>query len=66
MAQLVKNPPSIWETWVEKIGGEKVEEAVVESIAYDKNGKQLGTPHPHRLRRKGGGRWYVLDYQLRF
>ena len=51
---------------LEKIGGEKVEEAVVESIAYDKNGKQLGTPHPHRLRRKGGGRWYVLDYQLRF
>ena len=51
---------------LEKIGGEKVEEAVVESIAYDKNGKQLGSPHPHRLRRKGGGRWYVLDYQQRF
>ncbi len=51
---------------LEKIGGEKIEEAVVESTAYDKNGKQLGSPHPHRLRRKGGGRWYVLDYQQRF
>ena len=51
---------------LEKIGGAKVEEAVVESTAYDKNGKQLGSPHPHRLRRKGGGRWYVLDYQQRF
>jgi hypothetical protein len=51
---------------LEKIGGERVEVAVVESIAYDRNGKQLGTPHPHRLRRKGDGRWYVLDYQQRF
>lgn len=51
---------------LEKIGGEKLEEAIVESTAYDKNGKQLGSPHPHRLRRKGGGRWYVLDYQQRF
>lgn len=51
---------------LERIGGERVEEAVVESTAYDKNGKQLGSPHPHRLRRKGDGRWYVLDYQIRF
>ena len=51
---------------LERIGGELVEEAVVESRAYDKNGKQLGTPHEHRLRRRGGGRWYVLDYQVRF
>ena len=46
---------------LEKIGGERVEEAVVESRAYDKNGKQLG-----RLIRRGGGRWYVQDYQIRF
>ena len=51
---------------LERIGGELVEEAVVESRAYDKNGKQLGTPHEHHLRRRGGGRWYIVDYQVRF
>ena len=49
-----------------RIGGEKEEEAVVESRAFDKNGKQLGSPHEHRLIRRGGGRWYVLDYAPRF
>ena len=49
-----------------RIGGQKVEEATVESKAYDENGKQLGTPHPHKLVRRGGGRWYVLDYAPRF
>ncbi|MBO4318656.1 MAG: hypothetical protein J5855_10355 [Mailhella sp.] len=49
-----------------KIGGTKVEEAIVESRAYDPNGKQLGTPHPHKLIRRGGGRWYVEDYAPRF
>ncbi len=51
---------------LEKIGGEKVEQAVVESRAFDKNGKQLGSPHEHRLIRRNGGRWYVLDYAPRF
>ena len=51
---------------LDRIGGERVEEAVVESRAYDKNGKQLGTPHEHHLRRRAGGRWYVVDYQVRF
>jgi hypothetical protein len=51
---------------IKKASGDKVEEAVVESRAIDKNGKQLGTPHPHRLRRVNGGRWYVEDYALRF
>ncbi len=49
-----------------RIGGEKVEEAVVESIAYDKNGKQLGSPHPRTLVRRNGGRWYVEEYEQRF
>ena len=49
-----------------KISGVKIEEATVESKAYDANGKQLGTPHPHRLIRRGGGRWYVADYAPRF
>ena len=49
-----------------KRGGEKIEEAVVESRAYDNDGKQLGSPHPHKLIRRGGGRWYVEDYAARF
>ncbi len=49
-----------------KIGGTKIEEAVVESRAFDANGKQIGSPHPHRLIRRGGGRWYVEDYAPRF
>ena len=51
---------------LERIGGERVEEAVVESRAFDSNGKQVGSPHEHRLIRRGGGRWYVLDYAPRF
>ena len=51
---------------IKKISGVKVEEAEVESKAYDANGKQLGTPHPHKLIRRGGGRWYVEDYAPRF
>ena len=49
-----------------KIGGEKVEEAVVESRAFDENGKQIGSPHSRRLIRRGGGRWYVEEYAPRF
>lgn len=49
-----------------KVGGTKIEEAVVETRAWDANGKVVGSPHPHRLRREGGGRWYVYDYQPRF
>lgn len=51
---------------LKKIGGVKVEVATVESRAYDANGKQLGTPHPHKMIRRGGGRWYVTDYAPRF
>ena len=49
-----------------KRGGEKLEEAIVESRAYDNDGKQLGSPHPHKLIRRNGGRWYVEDYAARF
>lgn len=51
---------------IRKAAGDKVEEAVVESTAFDKNGRQLGSPHPHRLRRVNGGRWFVEDYAPRF
>ena len=49
-----------------KISGKKIDVATVESKAYDANGKQLGSPHPHKLIRRGGGRWYVMDYAPRF
>ena len=40
--------------------------AMVESKAYDKNGKQLGSPHVRRMIRRGGGRWYIDEYEPRF
>lgn len=46
--------------------GDKVEVATVESRAYDANGKQVGSPHPHEVVRKNNGRWYVEDYAPRF
>lgn len=49
-----------------KIEGEKVEDAKVESKAFDENGRQIGTPYPHHLIRRDGGRWYVEDYAVRF
>ncbi len=51
---------------LKKVGGEKLEQATVESKAWDKNGRQINQPVLHRLQRKNGGRWYVLDYALRF
>ena len=51
---------------LKKIGGEKVEVAKVESKAYDKNGKQLGSPYVRRMIRRGGGRWYIDEYEPRF
>lgn len=49
-----------------KMQGEKVEQATVSSQAFDQNGKQVGSKNVHRLIRKGGGRWYVDDYEIRF
>lgn len=49
-----------------KAKGELVERAVVESCAIDANGKQLGSPHPHKVIRCNHGRWYVEDYAPRF
>ena len=49
-----------------KTQGEQVQRAEVESRAYDQNGKQLGSPHPHFLIKRGAGRWYVSDYAARF
>ena len=46
--------------------GEKEEEAVVQTYAIDKNGKQLGSPVNHTLRRVGNGRWYITAYENRF
>ncbi|MBO7452352.1 MAG: hypothetical protein J6U54_18640 [Clostridiales bacterium] len=46
--------------------GDKVEYASVQTIAYDKNGKQLGSPNRRNLIRTNGGRWYIFDYDIRF
>lgn len=46
--------------------GEKEEEAIVQTAAIDKNGKQLGSPANHILRRIGEGRWYISTYEVRF
>ncbi len=51
---------------LKKIGGERLEQATIESKAWDKNGRQVGQPIQHRLQRKGSSRWFVLDYALRF
>lgn len=51
---------------LKKTQGELIEKVIVDSRAYDENGKQLGSPHPHELIRRGGGRWYIEDYAARF
>ena len=51
---------------LEKANGVRQEWAIVETTAIDENGKQVGSPHPHKLVRWGNGRWYVEDYAPRF
>lgn len=51
---------------IKAASGEKEEEAIVQTAAIDKNGKQLGTPANHILRRVGNGRWYISTYEARF
>ena len=46
--------------------GEKVEYASVQTVAFDKSGKQLGSPVKRNLIRTNNGRWYVRDYEIRF
>ena len=41
-------------------------EAIVQTAAIDKNGKQLGSPANHILKRVGDGRWYISTYEVRF
>ena len=37
------------------------------SVIYTlENGKQVGGKNVHKLIRKGSGRWYVDDYEIRF
>jgi len=35
-------------------------------VAFDANGKQLGSPVRRNLIRTGDGRWYIRDYEMRF
>lgn len=46
--------------------GDTEEEATVQTAAIDKNGRQLGTPANHTLKRVNGGRWYIDNYEIRF
>ena len=46
--------------------GDKVEYASVQTVSFDKNGKQLGSPVRRNLIRTNGGRWYMRDYEIRF
>ncbi|MBQ1382896.1 MAG: hypothetical protein IIY73_03200, partial [Solobacterium sp.] len=46
--------------------GDKVEYASVQTVSFDKNGKQLGSPVRRNLIRTNGGRWYIRDYEIRF
>ncbi|MBO4559988.1 MAG: hypothetical protein J5712_07910, partial [Lachnospiraceae bacterium] len=46
--------------------GEKEEEAIVQTAAFDKNGKQIGSPSSHICKRTGSGRWYIDSYESRF
>ncbi len=46
--------------------GEKEEEAIVQTAAFDKNGKQIGSPASRILKRTGSGRWYIETYESRF
>lgn len=46
--------------------GEKIEYASVQTVAFDRDGKQLGSPVKRNLIRKNGGRWYVREYEQRF
>ena len=49
-----------------QVSGPKIEEAVVETRAWNQYGKSVGSPKQHRLRRENGGRWYIYDYAPRF
>lgn len=51
---------------LKKTQGELVEYVTVDSRAFDENGHQIGSPHPHTLIHKSSGRWYVKDYAPRF
>lgn len=46
--------------------GQKIEQAVVESVSYDENGRRIGAPQKHTLTRTNGGRWHVVNYDVRF
>ena len=46
--------------------GEKVEYASVQTVAFDRNGKQLGSPVRRNLIRTNNERWYIRDYEIRF
>ncbi len=51
---------------VKKISEPRVERAVVWTKAWDERGRQYGSPKPHALIRRDGGRWYIRDFAAQF
>lgn len=49
-----------------KISEPSVERATVTTKAWDERGRQYGSPKPHEMIRRGGGRWYVFDFAAQF
>lgn len=53
-------------TQVKKISEPTVERATVWTKAWDERGRQYGSPKPHALIRRDGGRWYIRDFAAQF
>ncbi len=53
-------------TQAKKISEPMVERATVWTKAWDERGRQYGSPKPHALIRRDGGRWYIRDYAAQF
>jgi cell fate (sporulation/competence/biofilm development) regulator YlbF (YheA/YmcA/DUF963 family) len=51
---------------VREISGTRVERATVVTRAWDERGRQYGSPKPHVLVRRDGGRWNVYNFEQPF
>jgi hypothetical protein len=51
---------------MKQVYGPKIEQAFIETRAYDERGLQYGSPKPFELRRVEGERWYIESYAQPF
>ena len=56
MAQLVKNPPAMWDAWVLSLGSEDPLEEGIQPTPVFLPGESLWTEEPGRLQSKGSQR----------